>query len=146
VEPSPRSNSPKPQRQAAVNLQDNDSARVARLSEIARALDDPRSDAVALTTEAARLCGFSIWREDRSKIADPAGAPALKLAVTDTEIREYTEMFRAGHSVALGNLIGAMDVLFKGIGGQGSVGPHLMKWLQSGVLSENASVRAAAAA
>lgn len=142
VEPSPRSNSPKPQRQAAVNLQDNDSARVARLSEIARALDDPRSDAVALTTEAARLCGFSIWREDRSKIADPAGAPALKLAVTDTEIREYTEMFRAGHSVALGNLIGAMDVLFKGIGGQGSVGPHLMKWLQSGVLSENASVRA----
>jgi len=122
--------------------QDDDSSRIARLSAIAQALNDPKSDAVALTTEAARLCGFSIWTEDRVRIAAPTGMPALKLAVTDTEIREYTTMFRTGHSVALGDLVGAMDVSFRGLGGQGSVGPYLMTWLHDGGRSENASVRA----
>jgi hypothetical protein len=131
-----------PKGQTQQNLQSNESARMTRLTEIAKLLNDPGSDAATLTTEAARLCGFSIWKEDRTRISDPTGFPALHLAVTDIEIKDYAQMFRAGHSVVLGDLIGAMDVLFKKIGGQGSVGPDAMTWLQTGVNSENASVQA----
>ncbi len=120
----------------------NESSRLTRLADIARAINDATTDAVALTTEAAQLCGFSIWKEDRTQIAGPSALPALHLAVTDTEIREFTQMFRSGHSVALGDLIGAMDVLFTRIGGQGSVGPDLTTWLQTGLGSENASIQA----
>jgi hypothetical protein len=88
------------------------------------------------------LCGFSIWREDRSKIAGPIGAPALQLAVTDTEIREYAQMFRAGHFVTLGDLIGGLDVLYVGIVGKGSIRPELLSWLQPEVPSANPSARA----
>lgn len=126
-----------------VGAQDySDSERLARLSSIAGELQDRKSDAVALTTEAARLCGFAIWKEDRTKVADPTGSPALHLAVTDTEIEEYTSMFRTGHSVALSDMIGAIDVLGKSIGVKRSCEPFVMGWLQSGDRSDNASVRA----
>ena len=119
-----------------------ESERINRLSEIARLLQDPEEDTGALLTEAARLCGFAIWTEDRAKIADPSGAPRLKLAVTDAEIREYAEMFRTGDSVLLKDLIAMVDVVYAGIGSGRSSGPMITEWLQDGGRSENPSVRA----
>ncbi len=52
-------------------IEEGDNRRLVRLSEIARSINEPGAAAGALTTEAARLCGFSIRAEDRSKIAEP---------------------------------------------------------------------------
>lgn len=121
---------------------DGERARLERLGEIARALQDPASDAVALTTEAVRLVGFVLWSEERKVLAEPTGAPRLHLAITDAEIRAYTRMFRDGHTVARSDLIGAMDVLFRGLGGEGSVERFLRDWMNDGFNSGNPSVRA----
>jgi hypothetical protein len=143
---NPKGSAPNPRPASAPAYQSGDpkqeSERINRLSEIARLLQDPKEDTVALLTEAARLCGFAIWTEDRAKIADPSGAPRLKLAVTDAEIREYAEMFRTGDSVVLNDLIAMVDVVYKGIGSEPSCGPMIMEWLQNGGRSENPSVRA----
>lgn len=116
--------------------------RIDRLNEIARLLQDKKQDTVALMTEAVRLCGFAIWTEDRAKVAEPLGAPRLKLAITDTEIEDYAEMFRDGNSVALKDIIGMLDVVYKDDASQPSCGPILQNWLQNGVRSGNPSVRA----
>ncbi len=143
---NPKGSTPNPRPASAPAYKSGDpkqeSERINRLSEIARLLQDPKEDTVALLTEAARLCGFAIWTEDRAKIADPSGAPRLKLAVTDAEIREYAEMFRTGDSVVLKDLIAMVDVVYAGIGSKPSCGPMIMEWLQNGGRSENPSVRA----
>jgi hypothetical protein len=119
-----------------------EAGRINRLSEIAHLLQNPKADTVTLLTEAARLCGFAIWTEDRTKIADPSGAPRLKLAVTDTEIRDYSEMFRRRDTVVLNDLIAMLDVVYKGIGSEPSCGPLVLNWLENGGRSGNPSVRA----
>jgi len=116
--------------------------RINRLSEIAHLLQDPKSDAVALLTEAARLCGFAIWTEDRQVLAEPVGEPRLKLALTDVEIREYSEMFRSRNSVALNDLVAMLDVAYVGAGTEPSCGPLILEWLENGGRSGNRSVRA----
>lgn len=116
--------------------------RYQRLAEIATQLRDPKNEAAPLVTEAAKLCGFAIWSEDRVKIADPTGGPALGLAVTDAEIRGYGAMYRAGHAVALNDLLAGLDVLYKGIGAKGSCADIIKEWLRNGVFSENASAQA----
>ncbi|MBL8736465.1 MAG: hypothetical protein JNL12_08580, partial [Planctomycetes bacterium] len=49
----------------------SDTARLARLAAIAASLQDPATDGPALATEAARLCGFVIWNENREVQAEP---------------------------------------------------------------------------
>lgn len=116
--------------------------RLSRLTEIARSLQDPKSDGVKLLTEAAQLCGFAIWSESRAKIAEPTGSPRLGLVVTDVEIKQYVQMFRAGHQVNLRDLIGAIDVIYKGIGATSSCEQPIVTWLLTGFLSGNPSNRA----
>lgn len=123
-------------------LEKNELPRLDRLAEIAESLQDPASDGVALMTEAARLCGFAIWNEDRAPLLQPTGSPPLHLALTDTEIREYVQMFRDGHSVALEDLIAGIDVLYQGIGATESCGTYVHEWIDAGVDTANGSARA----
>jgi hypothetical protein len=116
--------------------------RLARLAEIATALQDPESDAVALATEAVRLAGFVIWDEDRKPLAEPLGLPRANLAITDVELREYTTMFREGHTVMRDDLIGAVDVLYHSLGAEGSTAPFVFDWLRTGTNTSNPSARA----
>ena len=116
--------------------------RLNRLSEIAGLLQDRSQNTAALLTEASRLCGFVIWNEGREKLAEPLGAPRLQLAITDVEIKEYAQMFRAGHSVVLSDLIGMLDVVYKGVGSEPSCEPMVMDWLTQGVRSRNPSIQA----
>ncbi len=118
------------------------SARLDRLAEIAKLIQDPKANTVALLTEAAKLCGFVIWTEERAKVAAALGSPPLFLAITDTEIKEYAEMFNARQEGELVNLISAIDVIFKGVGSSSSCGPHIVSWLRNGFISGNPSVRA----
>ena len=117
-------------------------ARGGRLAVITRLLQDPGTDAVALVTEAVRLVGFAVWDENRAVLAEPLGTPRLCLAITDTEIRDYTRMFRDGSTVARDDLIGGVDVLYKSLGAPGSVAPFVLAWLRDGGSSGNPSVRA----
>lgn len=116
--------------------------RITRLDAIAVTLSDERTDPVPLVTEAAQLCGFVIRNEDRAKIADPTGSPALNLSVTDTEIKGFSQLFHSGHSVALSDFIAGMDVFYRGIGSKTSCGDIVRDWLQMGVFSKNASNQA----
>ncbi len=128
--------------QPATAAAGDDAARVNRLLTLAAQLADEGQDAVPLLTEAARLCGFVIWTEQRKPIAEPLGSPRLGLALTDTEIRDYCLMYRTGHRVRLGDLIAGLDVLYHLIVAKGSIEPHVADWLQTGQAADNPSVRA----
>lgn len=116
--------------------------RFARLDEIAGQLQDPQSDAVALFTEAARLAGFVLWNEDRVELAAPTGEPRLFLAVTDAEIRDSCELFRAGNMVARDDLLAGVDGLYTTIGIPGAVAPHALAFFRDGGGAANPSARA----
>lgn len=118
--------------------------RLARLAAIAVELQDPAVDGVSLLTEAVRACGFVVWDENRSVLAEPTGAPRLFLALTDAEIRGAVEMFRAGQTVARDDLLAGIDVLYRTIGTDKSVAPHALAWFRDGFDTGNASVRALA--
>ncbi|MBX3095529.1 MAG: hypothetical protein KF812_01580 [Fimbriimonadaceae bacterium] len=85
---------------------------VNRLAQIADKLYDAGqgSEAVPLLTEAVGLCGIAIWGEDRHVIKPPV-SQTIGLAVTDYEVRAYSDMFVNGHSVRLGDLTDAIDHL-----------------------------------
>ncbi|MCB9891461.1 MAG: hypothetical protein H6833_07430 [Planctomycetes bacterium] len=117
--------------------------RLVRLATIATELQDPASDAPSLTTEAARLCGFAIWNEDREVIAEPLGSPRLGLALTDVEIRAYARLFREGDSVALDDFVAALDILAKDLV-ETSIRTHVDRLLRDGWNTSHASVRALA--
>lgn len=121
-----------------------DGERLQRLSEIARQLQDPAQDGVALATEAARLCGFVIWNEQRQVLAEPTGAPRLYLAVTAVELRDVVAMLRAGHAVARDDLLAGLDVLYRSLGLEGSLVPTSQAWLRNGTDNANPSARALA--
>ncbi len=142
--PGSKPTSGKPKKPAKFQLGDpiQEGIRLDRLSEIARQLQDKTQNIVALMTEAAKLCGFAIWTEDGGKVAEPTGSPRLKLAITETEIKEYAAMYRSGHSVKLSDLIGMLDVAYKGIGSEPSCGPMVHDWLVNGGRAGNPSVRA----
>jgi len=116
--------------------------RLERLDSIAGKLSQRSGDDTALLTEAFQLCGFTIWNEDKVRLAGPSGEPALHLAITDAEIRGYLAMYRSGHAVKLGDLINSLDLPYQSIGGKGSCGVFLKDWLQTGVVSSNPSSRA----
>ena len=119
-----------------------ESQRLARIDAIARSLQDPASDAVSLFTEAARLAGFTIRSEERALLAEPLATPGLRLALTDAEIRAYTQMFRDGHSVSLADLLAAIDHLWNGMGVDASCEPFVGEWRRSGFRTGAASSRA----
>lgn len=119
-----------------------DRARLARLSELAHALQDPAADGPALATEAARLCGFVLWDENRAVVAEPLGAPRLFLAVTVAELRGMTELLRAGHRVGRDDLLAGVDVLYGSLGLPGSAVPAARAWLRDGASTSNAAARA----
>ncbi len=87
-----------------------------RLSEIAAALKEGKSDGAGLLTEAARLCGFEIWTEDRAKLMDSLVQPGLGLAVTDKEIAAYAEMYKRGDRIAMADLVAGFEVIHQEIG------------------------------
>lgn len=118
--------------------------RLGRLTAIAIELQDEQSDAVALLTEGVRLCGFALWSEDRTVLAEPTGAPRLGLAITDAEIRWYCDLFRSGGSVALADLIDGLDVHYHALGREGSIAPHVRAFLREDAVTANASARALA--
>lgn len=121
---------------------DVERARTSRLSTIAAELQQPKADAVALFTEAVRLAGFAVWSEDRAVLAEPTGAPRLRLAVTDAEIRGYCELFRAGHVVQRDDLLAALDTLCASMGLPGVLDAPTRAWLLQGADAADPSARA----
>lgn len=103
-----------------------------RLGAIALELRNEKSDAKALFTEAARLCGFAIWKEDRTKVADPVTTPGLGLALTDSEIAAYAKMYRRGDHVALTDLLSALEPTYKDLGGTRGLAIHVQSFLTEG--------------
>ena len=115
------------------------SVRVNRLQEIAKLMQDLKNDTEALATEAARLCGFVIWTEQREVVAQPLGVPRLGLAITKTELNAYSTMFRNGMRIKLSDLIATIDHLYSKAGIKESSGPGIRKWISEGTLEGNAS-------
>lgn len=89
-----------------------------RLSEIATQLKGGKMDNSALLNEAVRLCGFSIWSEDRARLAEPLTTPGLGLAITDKEIEAYGKLFKRGDRVELADLLNAFDPIYRESGGE----------------------------
>ena len=120
----------------------NDTQRLARLAAIAAALADPATDGEALATEAARLCGFVVWNEQRELVAEPLVKPRLHLAVTPAELRGAVAMLRDGHRVGRDDLLAGIDVLYASLSLPGSAIPPAKAWLQFGEGTANPSARA----
>ncbi len=112
------------------------------MAEIAAALQAPDADAVALFTEGVRLAGFVVWSEERAVLAEPIGAPRLRLAVTDAEIRGYCALFRRGDLVARDDLFAALDVAWTRLELAGLTTGAALAWLRNGADAANPSVRA----
>lgn len=89
-----------------------------RLSEIATQLKGGKMDNAALLNEAVRLCGFSVWSEDRARLAEPLTSPGLGLAITDKEIEGYAKLFKRGDRVELADLVNAFDPIYREAGGE----------------------------
>lgn len=103
----------------------DDPAAANRLSEIARQLKTGKSDNATLLNEAVRLCGFSIWSEERARLAEPLTTPALGLAVTDKEIAGFALMYKRQHRVALADVVGAFEPIYREMGGEKGL-PHFV--------------------
>src|SRR5688572_4011741 len=114
-------------------------ARGDRLQEIARLIQDPKNETEALATEAARLCGFVIWTEQREPVAQPLGTPRLGLALTKTELHAYSAMFRSGFRVKFGDVVAMFDYLLQKVGAKESCGPDMLKAMTLGNLTDNPS-------
>jgi len=114
-------------------------ARGDRLLEIAKLIQDPKNDTESLATEAARLCGFVIWTEQREPVAQPLGTPRLGLALTKTELRAYSTMFRSGFRIKFADLVATLDYLLQQIGVKESCGPGILKAITEGNLTDNPS-------
>lgn len=124
---------------AALQAED---ARIERLAEIAARLQDEKTDAVPLLTEAVGLMGFSIQTEEHARLAPPKAGPALHLAITDSEIKGYSELFRRHNSVSLADLINTLDYSYRSMGSKTSCRAEIVNWLERGTDSDNASIRA----
>jgi hypothetical protein len=116
--------------------------RLERLSVIAGQIHDPDANTAELMTEAARLCGFSIWKENREKVFQPTGQPKLGIAITEEEIKWFSLMQKDGQSFTYGSVIDALDVMYHHLGGDGSVGSILKKNFKEAHLGKNPSLRA----
>ena len=116
--------------------------RLDRLGEIAGQLYDPKANTVELLTEAAKLCGFSIWTENGEKIFTPKDHPKLGYAITQEEIKWFALMQKSGNGFQFGSVIDALDVTWKGLGGDGSCGPAVVNMLRKTYQNKNTSVRA----
>lgn len=114
-------------------------ARGDRLQEIARLIQDPKNETEALATEAARLCGFVIWTEQREPVAQPLGTPRLGLALTKTELHAYSIMFRNGFRVKFGDVVAMFDYLLQKVGAKESCGPGMLKAMTLGNITDNPS-------
>jgi hypothetical protein len=117
-------------------------ARLDRLGVIAGELYNPKADTAALFTEAAKLCGFSIWNENGEKIFVPKDHPKLGYAITEEEIKWFAQMQKSGNGFKFGSVIEALDVTWKGLGGEGSCGLAVTKMLRKSYQNKNSSVRA----
>ncbi|MCC7230868.1 MAG: hypothetical protein IT203_10780, partial [Fimbriimonadaceae bacterium] len=95
--------------------QEPNAAAIDRVVKIAQTLKPGMAeDKVApLVTEAARLCGFVIWDEDRKPLLQPSSSTRLNLALTDSEIQLYSQMFSQGQGVAIGDVVNAYSHILK---------------------------------
>lgn len=116
-----------------------------RLSEIAAALKEGKSDGAALLTEAARLCGFEIWTEDRAKLMDSLVQPGLGLAVTDKEISAYAQMFKRGDRIAMADLVAGFRVIHDEIGDETSMDLYIDRLVRRNLFEGKAAQRNLAA-
>lgn len=108
--------------------------KIDRLTQIAQTLKDKKSDSVSLLTEAVRLCGFSVWNEDRARLHEPTSTP-LHLAVTDKEIEGYVELFRRGDRVAAADVADSLDPIYRSVRGTKGLQTHLQQVLWNNTFS-----------
>ncbi|HLO98484.1 MAG TPA: hypothetical protein VK171_07810 [Fimbriimonas sp.] len=108
-----------------------DPANRARITELARQIASKTGDQTPAITEALRICGFTIRKEDRTKIADPVD-PILstRLAITDYEISGFWELYKRGQGVNYGNFYRAYDHFLQSNGAENiSIGSLLTTML-----------------
>ncbi|MCA8963928.1 MAG: hypothetical protein KDC48_03535 [Planctomycetes bacterium] len=98
-----------------------------RICDLAAQIQDPAVEAAPLFTELARHAGFAIWTEERAVVAAPLGPP-LRLAITDSEVREFCELFRNGDTVQLADLTAGLDVFWQKCGVPIPCGPLVDEW------------------
>lgn len=103
-----------------------DSGTTLRLHSLAQSIASKQGDQTANLTEALKLCGFTIRKEDHTKISGPANPSIdLHLAITDYEIAGFLELYKRGQGTTFANFISGMDTWLKLGGVQDSVGPGL---------------------
>ena len=101
-----------------------------RLQTLAQNLANKTGDSVANLTEALRLCGFTIRKEDHTKIAGPANPQIdLHLAITDSEIKGFVDLYNRGQGMNLGNFVGSMDYQLKQGGYNDTCGTDIKSFL-----------------
>lgn len=101
-----------------------------RLQTLAQNLANKTGDPIASLTEALRLCGFTIRKEDHTKIAGPLNPQIdLHLAITDSEIKGFVELYQRGQGMNYANFIGSMDYQLKQGGYNDSCAPDIKSFL-----------------
>lgn len=121
----------------AVLRQDNTS----RLMSIASELNSKEAAHQKLLREAVLLCGFDVWADNREIKAESTQSPKLNLAITEGEIRSFSELYKRGDRVVLSNLVSSLDYAWKAGGFDGSTGPAINEFLAGGPTSKNESIR-----
>lgn len=101
-----------------------------RLTTIAQSLHDKKQDGVSLLTEAIRLCGFSVWSEERQRLHDPLTSPSLNLAVTDKEISGFLELYRRKDRVAASDVANSLDPIYRSIKGAKGLQGYVQQLVQ----------------
>ncbi len=119
-----------------------DQEQLGRLALIATELQSPSANSAALLKEAVQLCGFRVRTEVGAQLAVPPQGVDLYLDVTDSEIRDYSRLFKFGQGTRLVNLTEGVDSVLKNIGYSGSCKDDVYHWLRDGIFSEKPATRA----
>jgi len=102
---------------------------VARLNQIAYDIThNYGGDPTAEFKEACQLIGFGIWKDGPDFTPQTNNSP-IHLAVTEGEIRDYSQMFRQNHSVKLSDMLSAYDDMVNKMGAKVSISTNVMSFL-----------------
>ncbi len=113
---------------------------IAKVNEAVRKLDATTDARVAAATEAFLAAGVSIWDDERRVIKQPT-VERSGLAVTQSEIQTFVVLRSEGVGGRLGDLLNALDYIWKEVGGEGSIREEVREWLRYSPVDPDTSKR-----
>ncbi len=125
----------------------DDTEKLQRLSILTTRLQDRREHGDELLSEAVKICGFKVQPDSfftsHGAAASLAAStdPNNNLYVSESEMREFSDLYHGGQWTNLADLVASLDKLAKSIGLTTSCKPYVYGWLQDGRTSANRETR-----